>query len=93
MAGGELPAVFRALAQDAAEGAEKAAESLAKVTEQTANIEESNVSEVLEADAKAADRITAARQERHAGGRLRPARAALDPGLMARPPACAPFVY
>jgi hypothetical protein len=60
MADGELGAVFRALAKDAAEAAERASESVAKVTEQTANIEERNVSEILEADAKAADRITAA---------------------------------
>jgi hypothetical protein len=60
MADGELSAVFRALAKDAAEAAKNAAESIAKVTEQTANIEERNVAAILEADAKAADRITAA---------------------------------
>jgi hypothetical protein len=60
MADGELGAVFRALAKDAAQAAEHASESIAKVTEQTANIEERNVSEILEADAKAADRIGAA---------------------------------
>jgi hypothetical protein len=60
MANGELGAVFRALAKDAAEAAEKAAKSLAKVTEQTADIEERNVAAILEADAKAADRITTA---------------------------------
>jgi hypothetical protein len=60
MADGELGAVFRALARDAAEAAKNAAESIAKVTEQTANIEERNLAEILEADAKAADRITAA---------------------------------
>ena len=60
MADGELGAVFRGLAKDAAEAAEKASESIEKVTEQTANIEERNVSEILDADAKAADRITAA---------------------------------
>jgi len=59
MAEGELGAVFRALAKDAAEAAEKASESIAKVAEQTANIEERNVAEILDADAKAADRITA----------------------------------
>jgi hypothetical protein len=66
MADGELGAVFRVLAKDchdtkdAAEAAEKAAKSIAKVTEQTADIEERNVAAILEADAKAADRITAA---------------------------------
>jgi hypothetical protein len=60
MADGELGAVFRALAKDAAEAAEHASESIAKVTEHTANIEERNLSEILEADAKAADRITSA---------------------------------
>jgi hypothetical protein len=60
MADGELGAVFRALAKDAAEAAERASESIAKVTEQTANIEERNAAEILDADAKAADRITAA---------------------------------
>ena len=60
MADGELGAVFRALAKDAAEAAEHASESIAKVTEQTANIEERNLSEILDADAKAADRTTTA---------------------------------
>jgi hypothetical protein len=60
MAEGELGAVFRALAKDAADAAEKAAKSIAKVTEQTADIEERNVAEIIEADARAADRITAA---------------------------------
>jgi hypothetical protein len=63
MADGELGAVFRALAKDAAEAAETASKSIAKVTEQTADIEERNLSEILEADAKAADRITAAGNE------------------------------
>jgi hypothetical protein len=60
MADGELGAVFRALAKDAAEAAEKAAKSIARVTETTAETEERNVAEMLGTDAKAAEQITAA---------------------------------
>jgi hypothetical protein len=75
MADGELDAVFRALAKDAAEAAGHAAESIAKVTEQTADIEERNVSEILDADANAADRMTTAGNRgtsEAAGARTRP---------------------
>jgi hypothetical protein len=60
MADGELAAVFRALAKDAAQTAENIAKSVAKITEETANITESNAAKLLESDAKAAERITSA---------------------------------
>jgi hypothetical protein len=60
MAEGELGAVFRGLAKDAAETAERMTASMAKVTEQTADIEEKNVAELVESDARAAERIAAA---------------------------------
>jgi hypothetical protein len=60
MAEGELGAVFRGLAKNAAETAERMTESIAKVTEQTADIEQRNVAALLESDARAAERIKAA---------------------------------
>ena len=66
MAEGELGAVFRALARDAAEAARKIAESAAKLAERTAEIEETNLAALAKTDAKAADAITAAGKK--AGG-------------------------
>jgi len=60
MAEGEIAAVFRALARDAAETARNVAESVAKLTEKTAETEESNLAAILETDAKAAENIAAA---------------------------------
>lgn len=57
MADGELAAVFKGLAKDAAEAAGKITESVAKLSEQTADIEESNVAKLLDLDAKSADDI------------------------------------
>jgi hypothetical protein len=57
MADGELAAVFKALAKDAAEAAGKITESVAKLSEQTADIEESNVAKLLDLDAKSAEDI------------------------------------
>jgi hypothetical protein len=60
MADGELAAVFRGLAKDAAETAENITKSVAKVTHDTADIVETNAAKLLESDAKAAERIKAA---------------------------------
>jgi len=60
MAEGGLGAVFKALARDAARAAGRISESVAKVTELTAAIEERNLGEIIESDAKAADAIAAA---------------------------------
>jgi hypothetical protein len=68
MAEGEIAAVFRALAKDAAETARNVADSVAKLTEKTAETEESNLAAILEADAKAADNIAAAGKRRTPAG-------------------------
>jgi hypothetical protein len=60
MAEGELGAVFRGLAKDAAAAGRNAAESVAKFAEKTAEIEEKNVAELAAADARAAERLQAA---------------------------------
>jgi len=60
MADGELAAVFRGLAKDAAETAENIAKSVARVTHDTADIVEDNAAKLLESDAKAAERLKAA---------------------------------
>jgi hypothetical protein len=52
MAGGELSAVFKGLAQDAAKAGENIGSSIARFTEKTADIEEENVSRTLAADAE-----------------------------------------
>lgn len=65
MAGGGLSAVLRALARDAAGTAGRITESVAKITEQTAAIEEGNLREILASDARAAEAIA------KAGGRMR----------------------
>jgi hypothetical protein len=69
MADGELAAVFKGLAKDAAEAAGKITESVAKLSEQTADIEESNLAHMLETDAKSADDIS---RLRDAKGRWAP---------------------
>lgn len=58
--GGELEAVIKGLAKDADQAAGDIAESVAKFAEKTADIEEANVSRIVETDAKAADRIAEA---------------------------------
>jgi ribosomal 50S subunit-associated protein YjgA (DUF615 family) len=60
MAEGELGAIFKGLAKDAAEAAGNITESMAKLAERTADIEESNVAKVLKLDEKAAEDIAAA---------------------------------
>lgn len=57
---GEIAAVFKALAKDAAETARNVSESVAKLTAKTADTEEANLAAILETDARAADNITAA---------------------------------
>jgi papain fold toxin 1 (glutamine deamidase) of polymorphic toxin system len=57
MPGGELGAVFKGLAKDAAEAAGKITESAAKLSEQTADIEENNLAHMLQTDARSADDI------------------------------------
>jgi hypothetical protein len=60
MAEGEIAAVFKALAKDAAETARRIAASVARLTERTAEIEEANLAALAGTDAKAAEAITAA---------------------------------
>jgi hypothetical protein len=57
---GELGAVFKGLARQAATTARNIAESAAKLAEKTARIEESNLAALGSSDAKAAEAITAA---------------------------------
>lgn len=59
MAEGELGAVFKGLAKDAADAAETISESVAKVSEQAADLEEANLARIFETDAKAADDLAA----------------------------------
>ena len=66
MAEGEIAAVFKALAKEAAETARRISASVAKLTERTAEIEEANLAALARTDAKAAEAITAA--GRGAGG-------------------------
>jgi len=81
MGEGEIAAIFRALARDAAETARNISESVAKLTEKTAENEESNLAALLETDARAADKITAAgKNEMPSGQSLEGA------GLPAGPP-------
>jgi hypothetical protein len=51
MAGGELSSVFKGLANDAAQAGGDIAKSVARMTEQTASIEEANVARTLETEA------------------------------------------
>ena len=60
MARGEIAAVFKALAKEAAEAAQRISASVAKLTERTAEIEEANLADLARTDAKAAEAITAA---------------------------------
>jgi hypothetical protein len=59
MAEGELGAVFRGLAKDAATAGRNAAQSIARFTEKTAAIEERNVADLAAADARAVERLRA----------------------------------
>lgn len=54
MSGGELGAVFKGLAEDAGEAGGEIAQSIAKITDETADIEDGNVARTLTADANAA---------------------------------------
>jgi hypothetical protein len=54
MSDGELAAVFKGLAEDAGEAGGEIAESIAKFTDDTANIEDANVARTLDADADSA---------------------------------------
>jgi hypothetical protein len=54
MSEGELAAVFKGLAEDAGEAGEQIAESVAKFTDETADIEDANVARTLAADADTA---------------------------------------
>jgi hypothetical protein len=54
MSEGELAAVFKGLAEDAGEAGGEIAESIAKFTDETANIEDANVARTLAADADTA---------------------------------------
>jgi len=54
MSEGELAAVFRGLAEDAGEAGGQIADSIAKFTDDTANIEDANVARTLTADADTA---------------------------------------
>jgi hypothetical protein len=54
MSEGELAAVFEGLAEDAGEAGGEIAESIAKFTDDTANIEDANVARTLAADAETA---------------------------------------
>jgi RHS repeat-associated protein len=58
MAGGELAAVFKGLAEDADQAAGNIAESVAKLGEKTAENEEANVSRTMETEAKNAKSFT-----------------------------------
>lgn len=76
MAEGELEAVFKGLAEDAAQAGEKVAGSLAKLGEKTAENEEANLARILDAEAenvRAADAIgkegASAGEGNPAGGR------------------------
>jgi hypothetical protein len=60
MAEGELGAIFRGVAKDAAAAGRNAAESVARFVEKAAEIEEKNVAELAAADARAAERLQAA---------------------------------
>lgn len=60
MAGGEVEAVFKGLAEDAEQAGKNIAESVAKATEKAADIEDENLAESLGTDAKAAENITKA---------------------------------
>jgi hypothetical protein len=59
MAHGELAAIVKGLAKDATNAARKITESVARLSEQTADIEESNLANLIKTDAKAADDIAA----------------------------------
>lgn len=54
MAGGELEAVFKALAEDTAQAGKDIGESMARFTEITADTEDGNVARTLAADAETA---------------------------------------
>jgi len=54
MSEGELAAVFRGLAEDAGEAGEQIADSIARFTDDTADIEDANVARTLAADADTA---------------------------------------
>jgi hypothetical protein len=64
---GELAAIFRGLARDAAETGQKIAVSVARLADKTADIEEGNLARLLETDKNAADNITAAGTSSNAG--------------------------
>lgn len=55
MGSGELAALFRGLAADAASAAERIAHSVGGIVETTADIEESNLQRLLETDSRVAD--------------------------------------
>jgi len=55
MGSGELAAIFRGLAADAARSAKRIADSIGHLAETTADIEETNVDRLLETDARVAD--------------------------------------
>jgi hypothetical protein len=61
--GGAIAAAFRALAEDAAQAGEGIGSSVAKWTEDTADIEDENVSRTLAADAENTRAVTAIRPE------------------------------
>jgi len=61
--GGELAAAFRALAEDAAQAGEDIGSSIARWTEETADIEDENVSRILAADAENARALRAIRAD------------------------------
>jgi Bacterial toxin 24 len=65
MSEGELAAVFKALAEDAGDAGGEIAESIAKFTDETANIEDANVARTLAADADTARAANAVGQEAH----------------------------
>jgi hypothetical protein len=66
---GELAAIFRGLARDAAQVGQRIAMSTAKLAEKTADIEEGNLGRLLKTDQKAADDIAAAGRRSAGDGR------------------------
>jgi hypothetical protein len=67
MSEGELAAVFKGLAEDAAQAGEDIAESIAKFTDDTANIEDANIARTLAVDADAARAANAIGKQADAG--------------------------
>jgi hypothetical protein len=73
MSEGELAAVFKGLAEDAGEAGGEISESIAKFTDETADIEDANIARTLAVDADAARPANAIGQQAEAEATAAPA--------------------